>query len=136
MAVVKSEVVPIRSDADVVYARQMVRRWAQEVGLSLVDTTKLVTAASELARNTQEHGGGGTMRLESVDGPGARRGLRLSFEDQGPGIPDVALALRDGYSTGKGMGIGLGGSRRLVNEFEIDSQPGQGTRVMIARWRS
>jgi serine/threonine-protein kinase RsbT len=136
MSVVKTEVVPIRSESDVVYARQVVRRWAQEIGLSLVDTTKMVTAASELARNTHDHGGGGQMRLEIDDDDGRRRGLRLVFEDQGPGIPDIEQALRDGFTTGKGMGIGLGGSRRLVNEFAIESQPGRGTRVMIARWRS
>jgi serine/threonine-protein kinase RsbT len=133
--IVKSEVLPIHSEADIVSARQLVRRWAQEAGLSLVDITKLVTAASELARNTHEHGGGGQMRIE-LENQGARHGVRLSFEDQGPGIADVELALRDGYTTGKGMGIGLGGSRRLVNEFAIESQPGRGTRVMIARWRS
>lgn len=135
MSVIKRERVAIRSESDVVRARQTVRQWAQEVGFTLVDTTKLVTAASELARNTYDHGGGGEMELELHD-DGHRRGLRLVFSDQGPGIPDIALAMRDGYTTGKGMGMGLGGSRRLVNEFEIESQPNAGTRVAIARWRS
>jgi len=111
-----------------------VREWAISCGFSLVDQTKMVTAASELARNAVLHGGGGTVRLEALN-DGARRGLRLVFEDQGPGIPDVTQALRDGFTTAGGLGLGLGGARRLVNEFEIDSRPGTGTRVMIARWK-
>src|SRR4029079_12661113 len=107
----------------------------QEIGFTLVDTTKLVTAASELARNTYEHGGGGDMKLE-VHEDAERRGLKLIFLDQGPGIPDIDLAMRDGYTTGKGMGMGLGGSRRLVNEFEIESQLAVGTRAAITRWRT
>jgi len=134
MTVIKRETVPIRTESDVVRARQTVRAWAQEVGFTLVDTTKLVTAASELARNTYDHGGGGDMTLE-VHHDGDRRGLRLIFVDQGPGIADVDLAMRDGYTTGKGMGMGLGGSRRLVNEFEIESRPDKGTRVAVTRWR-
>jgi serine/threonine-protein kinase RsbT len=104
------------------------------VGFSLVDQTKLVTAASELARNTLIYGGGGTVLVELVVN-GVRRGVRLTFEDQGPGIPDVTLALKDGYTSGQGLGLGLGGARRLVNDFTIDSAPGSGTRVMIARWK-
>lgn len=134
MSVVKRDSVPIRIESDVVRARQTVRAWAQEVGFTLVDTTKLVTAASELARNTYDHGGGGEMHLE-VHHDGERRGLRLVFVDQGPGIPDIDLAMRDGYTTGRGMGMGLGGSRRLVNEFEIESKPNQGTRISVTRWR-
>ena len=134
MSVVKRHKVPIRSESDVVRARQTVRAFAQEVGFTLVDTTKLVTAASELARNTYDHGGGGDMELEVHD-EGDRRGLRLLFIDEGPGIGDIDLAMRDGFTTGKGMGMGLGGSRRLVNEFEIESQPQKGTRVVITRWR-
>lgn len=133
--IVKHDTVAIRSETDVVWARQTVRKWAQEVGFTLVDTTKLVTAASELARNTFDHGGGGEMLLELLDDAG-KRGLRLVFVDEGPGIPDVELAMRDGFTTGRGMGMGLGGSRRLVNEFEIDSAPGKGTRVAITRWKS
>ena len=135
MSIVKRDSVPIRTESDVVRARQTVRVWAQDIGFTLVDTTKLVTAASELARNTYDHGGGGEMQLELHD-EGERRGLRLVFVDQGPGIADIDLAMRDGYTTGKGMGMGLGGSRRLVNEFEIESQPKVGTRVAITRWRS
>lgn len=130
----KSEVHPITSADDVVRVRQVARLWATELKFSLVDQTKLVTAASELARNTLEHGRGGTMRVEQVEN-GARRGVKLVFEDQGPGIPDLGLALRDGYSTGNGMGLGLSGSKRLVNEFEIKSEAGRGTTVTIIRWK-
>src|SRR5262249_11986294 len=119
---------------DVVLARQAVRKWAQELGFSLVDQTKVVTAASELARNTLLHGGGGTMHLEVVN-EGVRRGLRLRFEDQGPGIPDIALALKEGYTTGSGLGLGLPGSKRLVNEFDIVSRVGEGTCVTVTRWK-
>ena len=108
--------------------------WSIEAGFSLVDQTKMVTAASELARNTLDYGGGGTVRLELLQ-EGSRRGLRLTFEDQGPGIPNIELALTDGYTTGGGLGMGLSGARRLVNEFEIESHVGQGTRVTIARWK-
>jgi serine/threonine-protein kinase RsbT len=125
--------VPIGSSEDVIRVRQIVRQWTIRQGFSLVDQTKFVTAASELARNTMDHGHGGTMRLERLNGPG-RQGIRLTFTDRGPGIPDLEAALRDGFSTGSGMGLGLGGARRLVNEFAIESRPGEGTRVTIARW--
>ena len=134
MVSVKGETMPIRSSQDVVRVRQAVRELAIAQGLSLVDQTKIVTAASELARNTLDHGGGGTVRLEVLNSE-ARRGLRLTFEDKGPGIPDIDLALKDGYSTGGGLGLGLSGAKRLSNEFEIFSRVGEGTRVMIARWR-
>lgn len=124
----------IRASDDIVSVRRLVRERAVELGFSLVDQTKLVTAASELARNALQHGGGGTVRVEVVDRAG-RTGLRLTFEDRGPGIPDLTLAMKDGYTTGGGLGLGLSGSRRLVNEFEIWSQPGEGTRIVIARWK-
>lgn len=130
---VKDEQRELRTQSDIVLARQVVRAWAAELGFSLIDQTKLVTAASELARNTVEYGGGGTLRLEAVERDG-RRGLRLVFEDTGPGITDVQLAMSDGYTTGTGLGLGLGGARRLVNEFDISSRPAEGTRVTIVRW--
>src|SRR5580700_4701594 len=129
-----SEQLDIRSSDDVVRARQLARTMAIAAGLSLVDQTKIITAASELARNTLDYGGGGSVLAELVEA-GARRGLRLTFEDKGPGIPDIQAALKDGYSSGKGMGLGLGGARRLSNEFVIHSKPGEGTKVVIARWR-
>ena len=128
------EVLPVRTSEQVVIVRQAVRQRAVELGFSLVDQTKIVTAASELARNTLQHGGGGTARIEVLT-EGIRRGLRLTFEDQGPGIPDIELAMRDGYSTGAGLGLGLSGSRRLANEFQVTSTPGVGTRVVITRWK-
>jgi serine/threonine-protein kinase RsbT len=134
MPTTKTERVDIRQSDDVVRVRQATRALAVEVGLSLVDQTKLVTASSELARNTLDYGGGGGVSLEIVD-QGGRRGLRLTFEDNGPGIADVEQALKDGYTTGKGMGLGLGGARRLCNEFSIDSKIGSGTKVIIARWK-
>ena len=134
MAVLKSQTQPITSEMDVVQVRQIVRTWALELAFGLVDQTKVITAASELARNTLRHGGGGAMVIESLnDGP--RRGLRLVFEDKGPGIPDVALAMRDGYTTGGGLGMGLPGTKRLVNEFDIASRVGEGTRVTITKWK-
>jgi serine/threonine-protein kinase RsbT len=133
MSVVHSEIVPVASEPDMVTVRRRVREVAGKVGLSLVDETKLVTAASELARNTLIYGGGGTMQLESLNGP--RLGIRLTFVDNGPGIPDIELALRDGFTTGTGLGLGLGGSKRLVHEFEIASKAGQGTRVAVTRWK-
>lgn len=132
-AATSSEELTVRADTDVVRVRQAVRSVAQTARLSLVDQTKLVTAASELARNTLVHGGGGTAVVESVV-TGRRTGVRVLFADTGPGIPDVALALSDGYSTGDGLGLGLSGSRRLVDSFELESVPGQGTRVTIVKW--
>ena len=134
MAASSRDLLDIRSSADVVAVRQAARALAELAGLSLVDQTKLVTAASELARNTLDYGGGGTVHLETVEN-GIRRGVRLTFEDAGPGIPNVAEALKDGFTTGNGLGLGLGGARRLVNDFAIESAPGQGTRVTIARWK-
>ena len=124
----------IETASDVVLVRQAARAFAAEAGLSLVDQTKLITAASELARNTLDYGGGGFVQIDMLD-KGGRRGVQLVFEDQGPGIEDIQLALKDGYSTGSGLGLGVGGSRRLVNEFSIQSQVGQGTRVTIVRWK-
>jgi serine/threonine-protein kinase RsbT len=128
------ESLEIRSSADVVAVRQAARALAERIGFSLVDQTKLVTAASELARNTIDYGGGGSVKLELIQN-GVRRGVRLTFEDQGPGIPDITMALKDGYTTGHGLGLGLGGARRLVNDFAIESAPGSGTKIMIARWK-
>jgi|SRR5690349_2249078 len=134
MAVVRNETREVRSAEDVVGVRQTVREWAVAAGFSLVDQTKIVTAASELARNAVTYGGGGIVRLEALnDGP--KRGLRLVFEDKGPGIADIDAALRDGFTTGGGLGLGLGGAKRLSNEFEIASRPGEGTRVAITRWK-
>lgn len=134
MLIRKGDTRPLRTQDDVVISRQAVRSWAVEIGLSLVDQTKLVTAASELARNTVVYGGGGTLQLEQVE-DGTRRGIRLVFEDQGPGIPDVERALQDGFTSGGGLGLGLGGARRLVNEFRIDTQPGEGTRITVVKWK-
>jgi serine/threonine-protein kinase RsbT len=134
MQTTKSESVPVRTSADVVSVRHLVRSWAVELGFTLVEQTKIVTAASELARNMIDYGGGGTLLLESLE-DGIRKGLRLTFEDHGPGISDINVALRDGYTTGRGMGLGLGGARRLSNEFDIQSAPGEGTRVKITRWK-
>lgn len=134
MAVVKHESRAVERGEDVVLVRQLVREWAVASGFSLVDQTKLVTAASELARNLIDYGGGGTVRLEALN-DGAKRGLRVFFEDQGPGIPDISVALRDGYTTGNGLGLGLGGAKRLVNEFDIQSRPGEGTKIAITRWK-
>ena len=134
MATLRAEHQPIKTSEDVVLVRQAVRARAVELGFSLVDQTKLVTAASELARNALEHGGGGGMQLEVLnDGP--RRGVRLVFEDRGPGIADIQQAMKDGFTTGHGLGLGLGGAKRLSNEFDISSTPGEGTRVTITRWR-
>ncbi len=134
MAIEKSEVMSINSSTDIVLVRQAVRKRAVELNFSLVDQTKIVTAASELARNTLDYGGGGTVKLETLS-EGIRRGLRLIFEDQGPGIPDLELALKDGFTTGNGLGMGLSGAKRLVNEFDIFSQVGQGTRISITKWK-
>ena len=126
--------VPVRTEEDIVASRQKVRVLTQQLKFSLVDQTKMITAASELSRNTVVHGGGGQMRWEVVE-QGLKRGLRLHFEDTGPGIPDVQLALTDGWTSGGGMGLGLPGSKRLVHEFELRSEPGRGTRVSITRWK-
>jgi serine/threonine-protein kinase RsbT len=133
-AALTPDVRDIRTSEDVVRVRQVVREWAVRLQFGLVDQTKIVTAASELARNTAIHGGGGTVRLEALN-HGPRTGLRLVFEDKGPGIADIALALRDGFTTGGGLGLGLGGAKRLSSEFELVSRPGEGTRVTITRWR-
>lgn len=130
----RPEVVPLKTPADVVIARQKVRQWATELRFTLVDQTKLVTAASELARNALDHGKGGQMSIEVLNG-GPRTGLKLVFADQGPGIPDIQQALKDGFTTGSGMGLGLGGSKRLVNEFEIQSEVGKGTTISVIRWK-
>ena len=128
------EIVEIRSSSDVVVVRQKVRTWAVEIGFSLVDQTKIVTAASELARNTVDYGKGGTVTLETLQS-GSRKGLRLIFEDKGPGIGDIELAMTDGYTSSHGLGLGLSGTKRLMHEFDIVSQVGEGTRIAIARWR-
>jgi serine/threonine-protein kinase RsbT len=128
------ETLPVRSDSEVVMVRQRVRSYAVQQGFGLIDQTKIVTAASELARNALIHGGGGTVRIEALNN-GIRKGLKLTFEDKGPGIPDVSLAMRDGFSTGTGLGLGLSGAKRLSNEFEIDTKVGEGTRISIVRWK-
>lgn len=133
MSVASSEAVSLSAEPDVVTVRRRVRELAAQLGFSLVDQTKLVTAASELARNNLTYGGGGRMLVEVLNGP--RTGLRLSFEDRGPGITDIELAMRDGFTTGSGLGLGLGGAKRLVSEFEIVSKSGEGTRVIITRWK-
>ena len=134
VTVEKTETLPIQSDSDIVLVRQKVRAWAVQMQFSLVDQTKLVTAASELARNALDHGKGGSMTVE-VLANGGRSGLKMVFEDQGPGIPDIEQALKDGFTSGSGMGLGLGGSKRLVNDFSIESEVGKGTRVTAVRWR-
>jgi serine/threonine-protein kinase RsbT len=134
MPVTRHDSMPLAVSQDVARVRQATRAWATELGFSLVDQTKIVTAASELARNAITYGEGGQAIIEMVI-EGSRRGLRLTFEDHGPGIKDVEQAMRDGYSTGSGLGLGLGGARRLSNEFHISSIPGQGTRVCITRWK-
>ena len=134
MDMLQAETISIQSSADVVLVRQSVRQFAVKQGFSLVDQTKIVTAASELARNTLDYGGGGIVKLEAVQ-DGMRRGLRLTFEDEGPGIPDIDLALKDGYTTGSGLGMGLSGTKRLMNEFSIVSHVGKGTCVTITKWK-
>lgn len=134
MPAARVETLPLKNEADIVRARQTVRTWANEQGFSLVNQTKIVTAASEIARNTVTYGRGGTMQLEMVTGERERRGLRLVFEDHGPGIENIELALRDGYTTGGGLGLGLGGAKRLCNDFSIESSPGKGTRITLTKW--
>lgn len=134
MQVADSNSLELKTEPDIVKARQLVRQFAQACGFSLVDQTKVVTAASELARNTVKHGGGGVMTVDELR-DGTRRGVRVIFEDQGPGIADLSLAMTDGWTSGGGLGLGLTGSKRLSNEFEIESTPGSGTRVAIVRWK-
>lgn len=133
--VLKSENVPITESSHVVLVRQRVRALAVELAFTLVDQTKIVTAASELGRNTLEYGLGGFVELTVLQ-LGTRHGIRMSFQDQGPGIPDIGLAMQDGYTSGKGMGLGLSGSKRLMNEFKIDSELGKGTTVTVTRWKA
>lgn len=135
MPVSRDEQLALRSSEDISRVRQVTRAWATELGFSLVEQTKIVTAASELARNTVIYGGGGEMHIERVYDGVKRRGLRLTFADRGPGIADIELALRDGYTTGNGLGLGLNGARKLSHEFDIRSKPGEGTRVTITRWK-
>jgi len=135
MVLLSTDRLALERDEHIVIVRQTVRQRAIELGFSLVDQTKIVTAASELARNTIQHGGGGSAIVETVN-DGARRGLRLSFEDNGPGIADISLAMKDGYTTGGGLGLGLSGAKRLSNEFSIASAVGEGTRVVITRWKA
>src|ERR1700677_2155309 len=130
----KTEKLPIKNSSDVVFVRQRVRVWATDLKFSLVDQTKIVTAASELGRNTLEHGGGGQLEIAELIN-GVRKGIRLTFSDHGPGIEDVKLALTDGFTSKQGMGLGLGGSKRLMNEFEIKTAPGEGTTVTAIRWK-
>lgn len=134
MSVLQTNTYPLRSEQDIVLARQAVRKLSIELNFSIVDQTKMVTAASELARNALIYGRGGDMICEVLS-EGLRKGLRLTFKDEGPGIPDLKLAMTDGWTSGGGLGMGLSGARRLVNEFDIDSQPGTGTRVTITRWK-
>lgn len=134
MSIVKSETLPIAAEVDLVHVRAAVKRLAAELRFSVLDQTKMVTAASELSRNTLIYGGGGSALLEVIDSDG-RRGLRAVFSDDGPGIADIDKAMTDGYTTGRGMGLGLSGSKRLVNEFDLYSRPGAGTRVTILRWK-
>jgi len=135
MPTTRTERLDIRSSDDVVKVRQQTRTLAIEAGLSLVDQTKIITAASELARNTLDYGGGGELFAAVVE-DGGRRGVRLTFEDHGPGIPNIAQAMKDGFTTGSGLGLGLGGAKRLSNEFAIESKPGAGTKIIIARWKA
>ena len=135
MVGLKDETASIRSSDDIVKVRRIVREWAVSLGFSLVDQTKVVTAASELARNVIDYGGGGDFRIEALNND-SRRGLRLTFSDEGPGIVDMEQAMKDGFTTGGGLGLGLGGAKRLVNEFLIDSKPGRGTTVVIIRWKN
>ena len=135
MHVRRRDVLPVKVQTDIVLVRQKVRLLTSELGFRLINQTKLVTAASELARNTLEYGGGGAVQLEIVEGAVGKVGLRLSFEDQGPGIPDLEVAMTDGYTSGHGLGMGLSGSKRLVDEFDIWTKVGEGTRVTVTGWR-
>jgi serine/threonine-protein kinase RsbT len=133
MTVRSSGTHPVHIEQDVVMARQLARKLAQECGMRLIDLTKMVTAVSELARNTMVYGGGGDMDWQIID-EGVRSGLRITFRDEGPGIPDLKLAMTDGWTSGSGLGLGLTGAKRLVDEFELDTAPGAGTRITITRW--
>ncbi|MGE0173342.1 MAG: ATP-binding protein [Oligoflexales bacterium] len=135
MQCLRNERFPIRVQSDIVVIRQKVRSWAAEIGLGIIDQTKVVTAASELARNTLDYGGGGEVEIACLTTDTQKRGIRLTFEDEGPGIADIALALTDGYTTGGGLGMGLSGSKRLMNEFKLESEAGKGTRVTIIKWK-
>lgn len=134
MNVERHEELPVATSSDVVLVRQLIRKWCEEIGFSLTDQTKLVTAASEIVRNALDHGGGGRANVELLRNS-SRRGVRLVVIDQGPGIADITLALRDGYTTGSGLGLGMGGAKRLVHEFQVVSEPGKGTTVELVRWR-
>jgi len=134
MKIINNETIRLRASEDISYIRQIVRNWMVELRFSLVEQTKIVTAASELARNTIEHGGGGTVQLITLNDSG-RTGLQLIFKDKGPGIPDLEIALKDGFSTGSGLGLGLSGSKRLVDEFDLKSKPDKGTCITITKWR-
>jgi serine/threonine-protein kinase RsbT len=134
MAIARRETLAIRAGEDVVRVRHLVRQCAVELRFSLIEQTKVVTAASELARNTLDHGGGGTVTIETLAESG-RQGLRLVFEDKGPGIADIALAMKDGYTTGTGLGLGLPGARKLSSEFDVVSKVGEGTRITMVRWK-
>ncbi len=131
----KHEKLPIRAQNDIVVIRQLVRKWATEIGLGITDQTKVITAASELARNTLDYGGGGEFEMSQLRNDLNRPGLKLVFSDQGPGIPDVNLALTDGYTSGGGLGMGLSGSRRLMSEFQLETEVGKGTRVTVIKWK-
>lgn len=135
MQVLSSEQLPIRTQNDIVIVRQKVRNYALKLGLGIIDQTKVVTAASELARNTLDYGGGGRLELSTLKNDFSRMGIRLMFEDEGPGIEDIEKALTDGYTTGGGLGMGLSGSKRLMSEFQIESQLGKGTRVTAIKWK-
>jgi serine/threonine-protein kinase RsbT len=131
----RNETLPVRTPPDIVAVRQAVRGWCLSIGMGLVDLTKIVTAASEIARNTLDYGLGGTVLLEELR-DGLRAGVRLTFQDAGPGIPDIPRAMTDGYTSGNGMGLGLGGTKRLVDDFQLESTPGVGTRIAITKWKS
>lgn len=135
MPTTRSETFQIRAAPDIVNVRQVVRSWCLTISMGLVDLTKIVTAASEIARNTLDYGGGGTMLIEELR-DGLKAGVRLTFQDEGPGISDIGRAMTDGFTSGGGMGLGLGGTKRLVDEFDLASTPGAGTRVTITKWKS
>jgi len=133
--VLQSATFPIRTQHDIVLIRKEVRTWAMAIGFGIIDQTKVVTAASELARNTLDYGGGGDMTLETLQNDNRKAGLKLVFADQGPGIPNLDLALTDGYTTGGGLGMGMSGSKRLMNDFQVETEVGKGTRVTAIKWK-